>query len=219
MVKGGGGARGRFVGEVELVEPLAVEMGEAGGEALARRRDERDLDRPIFARLEGLDLGLALAHEAQRDGLHAAGRAAARQLPPQDRREREAHEVVERAAREIGLDQLAVEFARMTEGVEHGLLRHLVEDDALHVDAFEGLALPQHLLDVPGDGLALAVGVGREIEVIGAFDRAGDLLQPLLGLGIDRPGHREIVIRPHRAVLGRQVADMAVARQDGVALA
>src|SRR5256885_12698889 len=39
-------------------------------------------------------------------------RAAARQLAPQHRRQREAHEIVERPAREIGIDQLLVDVDR-----------------------------------------------------------------------------------------------------------
>src|SRR6185437_13971588 len=69
--------RGRLGREAELVELLAVEMGEAREEALARGGAELDLDRPVFARLERLDLGLALADEAERHGLHAARRLAA----------------------------------------------------------------------------------------------------------------------------------------------
>ena len=73
---------------------------------------ERGLDGPVFVGLEGLDLGLAVAHEAQRHRLHAAGRAGARQLAPQHGREREADEIVERAAGQIGLDQRRIDLAR-----------------------------------------------------------------------------------------------------------
>src|SRR6266849_1198615 len=81
----GGGARRGLVGDVEFVEALAVEMGEAGGEALARRGRELDLDGPVFARLEHRDLGFALADEAERHRLHPTRRATARQLAPQHR--------------------------------------------------------------------------------------------------------------------------------------
>src|SRR5258708_30274136 len=91
----GGGARRRFVGNVELVEPLAVEMGEAGGEALARGRLELDLDGPVFAWLERLDLGFALADEAERHRLDAARRATAPQLAPQHRPPGESHHGVQ----------------------------------------------------------------------------------------------------------------------------
>ena len=37
---------------------------------------------------------------------------------------------------------------------------------------------------MPGDRLALAVGVGGKNELVGVFDRAGDVVEPLLRLGI-----------------------------------
>src|SRR6185312_11022760 len=213
------GARGRLASKIELVEALAVEMGKAGREALAARGGKLDLDGPILARLEGFDFAFALADQAERHRLHAAGRAASRQFSPQHRRKGKSHEVIERATREVGLDQFAVQFPRMPKGIEHGRFRDLVEDDALDVDTLERLAVLQHLLDVPGDRFALAVRVGGEIDVLGALDRLGDLLEALLGLAGDLPGHGEVLVGTDGAVLGRKVADMAIARQDLVALA
>ena len=169
---------------------------------------------PVLARHERLDLGLALADQAQRDRLHAPGRAGARQLAPQHRREREADQVVERAARQIGLDQRLVEVARVGDGVEHGGLGDLVEHHALDRDAVERALLAQQLEHVPGDRLALAVGVGGEHQGIGALELLGDGVDPAGGLGLQRPAHGEVLVRAHRAVLGRQVADMAVARPE-----
>src|SRR5206468_3438309 len=91
--------------QIELVELAAVEMGEAGLQRLLLRCAEQGIDRPVFAGLEDLDLGFALADQAQRDRLDPAGRTAARQLAPQYRRQREADQVVERPAGEIGVDQ------------------------------------------------------------------------------------------------------------------
>ena len=93
--------------DVEPLEFLSVGAHEARFEGLVPRRRQRGNDRPVFARHEVLDLQLAVANEPQRHRLDAAGRARARQLAPQDRREREADQVVERAAREIGVDQRA----------------------------------------------------------------------------------------------------------------
>ena len=215
----GGGARLGFAVEIEAVELLAVEMRQPRGEAVARLGLELDLDRPVFARLERLDLAFALADQAQRDRLHAAGRAAARQFAPQHRRQRESDEIVEGAAREIGVDQFAVDLARVTECVEHGVARHLVEDDALDVDILQRAARLQHLPHVPGDRFAFTVGVGREEQLVGAAHRFGDRLHVLLGLAVDLPRHVEIGIGAHRAVLGRQVADMAIAGDDLVVAA
>ena len=135
--------------EIELVELAAVEMGEAGLQGLFLGGAEEGVDRPVFAALEDLDLGLALADQAQRHRLHAAGRAAARQLAPQHRRQGEAHQIVERPAGEVGVDQRLVELARMGDGVEHRLLGDGVEGDALDVDALQRLAAAQHVLHMP----------------------------------------------------------------------
>ena len=152
--------------------------------------------------------------EAQRHRLHAARRTRTGQLPPQHRREREADEIVERTAREIGVDQLLVDLARMRHRIEHGGFGDRVEDDALDLGLAERLPLAQSLQHVPGDRLTLAVGVGCENQPVGAFDGVGDVLQTLLRPGIHLPDHLEVVIGVDRPVLGGQVADMAVARQD-----
>jgi hypothetical protein len=67
---------------------------------------------------------------------------------------------------------------------------------------------------VPGDGLALAVRVGRQNKGIGAFEGMGDIVHPLLGLGVDLPEHLEIIVGIDRSVLSRQVPDMAKGGQD-----
>ena len=122
------------------------------------------IDRPIFLRLERLDLRLAVADEPKRDRLHAAGRAGAGQLPPQHRRKREADEIIERAAGEIGVDQRLVDGARVRDGLEHGVFGDGVEHDPLAPACRSSAFLLQHFEHMPGDGLALAVGVGGEDE-------------------------------------------------------
>ena len=215
----GGGARLGLAVEIEAIEPLAVEMGEPRGEGLACLGLELDLDRPVFARFERLDLGFALADQAQCDGLDAAGRAAARKLAPEHRRQGETDEVIERPAGKIGFDQLAVDLARPAKRLEDGVLRHLVEDDPLDVEMLQRPAGFQHLVYMPGDRLALAVGVGGEEQAIGAAHRLNDRLDVLFGLAVDLPRHRKIRVREDRAVLGRQIADMAIARDDLVVAA
>ena len=102
----------------------------------------------------------------------------------------------------------------MTERVEDGVAGHLVEHDALDVDVLERSAILQHLADMPGDRLAFTVGVGGEEQPVGAVHRLGDRSHMLLGLAVDLPRHREIGVGQDRAVLGRQVADMAIAGDD-----
>ena len=188
---------------------LAVGADEARLELLAARRGQRRHQRPIFARDEFLDFELAVADEAQRHRLHAAGGARARELAPQHRREREADEVVERAAGEIGVDQGAVDLARVLHGVEHRLLGDGVEHHPLDRLLLERVLLLQHFEHVPGNRLALAIGVGGEDELVGPLEGAGNVVEPLLGLVVDLPDHAEIVLGVDRAVLGRQVPHMA----------
>jgi len=108
--------------------------------ALVRRQN--GVDGPVLVGLEDLDLPLAVAHEPQRDRLHAARGPCARQFAPEHRREREADEVVERPAREIGRNERRVELARLRKGRKNRLLCHGVEGDALDLDAlFERLLL------------------------------------------------------------------------------
>ena len=117
--------------DVEPLDLLAVGADEARLEGLAARRRQRRHQRPVFARDEFLDLELAVADEPQRHRLHPAGRARARQLAPQHRREREADQIVERAAGQIGVDQRPVDLARMLHRLGHRLLGDGVEDHAL----------------------------------------------------------------------------------------
>jgi len=170
-----------------------------------------------YSRDEALDLQLAVGDEPQRDRLHAAGRAGARQLAPKDRGEGEADEIIQRAAREIGVHQRAVDGARILHRLRHRLLGDGVEDDALDLLVLDRLLLFEHFKHVPGDGLAFAIRVGGENQGFGALHGLGDVSQPLGGLGVDLPDHLEVVLRIDRAVLGRQVAHMAKGSQDLVA--
>ena len=179
----------------------------------ARRRQLGD-DRPVFLGDEFLDFQFAVADEPQRDRLHAAGRARARQLAPEHRREREADQIIERAAGEIGIDQRGVDGARMLHRLGHRLLGDRVEDDALDRLVLQRVLFVERLQHVPGDGLALAIGVGGQDQRVGVLQGVGDVVDALLRLGVDLPEHLEIVVRIDRAVLGRQVADMAKGGQD-----
>ena len=125
----GCGVRARA--NVEPGDFLAVGADEPGDEGGAGRGFEMRDEGPVFARDEGLDLELAVADEAQGDGLNPAGRARTGQFAPQYGREVEADEIVQRAAGEIGVDQRLVDLARILHGLEDRRPRDRVEDDAL----------------------------------------------------------------------------------------
>ena len=89
---------------------------------------------------------------------------------PQHRRHLVPDEAVEDAPALLRLDQLHVELAPVRDRVVDRLAGDLVEHHAL--DRHLG---PEHLDEVPRDGLALAVLVGREVELVGALQRAPQL--------------------------------------------
>ena len=105
----------------------------------------------------------------------------------------------------------------MLHRIEHRLLGDGVEHHPLDRLLLERLLLLEHFEHVPGDGLALAVGVGRQDELARALHGAGDVVEALLGLVVDLPDHAEIGLGIDRAVLGRQVPDMAEGGQHLVA--
>jgi len=67
---------------------------------------------------------------------------------------------------------------------------------------------------VPGDRLALAIRVGGEDELVGIFDGVGNFPDDFLRLTIHVPVHVEVVVGFHRAILGRQVADVPIGGDD-----
>ena len=176
-------------------------------------------DRPIFARNELFDLKLSIADDAQRDRLHPPGRARAGQLAPQNRRQVEADQIVERAARPVGVDERLVDLARIAHRLLDGVLGHSVEHHAIDALVLEQLLALENFVDVPGDGLAFPVRVSREDHAVGVLNRAADIAHPLGGLRVDFPAHREIVVRIDRAVLRREIPHMAERGVDLVVLA
>ena len=208
-----GSCRG-FGLDVELGQLVAANGVECRGEFSALGSRERAVDGPEFLGAEGFDLKLAVADDAQRHGLHAARRTRARQLAPQHRRQREADEIVKRPARQIGIDEGRVDVTRMLHRLQNRLPGDGVEDDALDRLALERPLFLEHLQHMPGNRLALAVGVGGEDQPVVILEGGGDVGKPLGRLAIDLPGHVEILVRAHRSILGREIADMAIGGQD-----
>ena len=169
----------RLVGNVELLQALAFEAGQPGLELLVPRRAEDGGDLPVFLADEALDLELAVADEPQRHRLHPARGTCAGQFAPQHRRQREADQIVERPARQIGVDQRRVDLARIGHCVEHRLLGDGVEHHAADRLVLQHALALQHFEHMPGNGLALAVRVGGEDQPVGILHRIGDLGQPL----------------------------------------
>ena len=155
--------------------------GAAGGEGAGQV--------PVLGGAEGDALALPLDDQPGRDGLDAAGRQPRHDLLPQDRRDLVAVEAVEDAAGLLGVDQALVELARVGDGVLDRVLGDLVEDHP--VDRDLGL---EHLLQVPGDGLALAVLIGGEEELVGLGEQLLELPDLRLLVGVDDVERLEVVL-------------------------
>ena len=139
---GGGRERrldlGRAHGVVdgELLDFFALKIGQFGAE-FPVPGGEVGLDGPVFARHEFLDLLFALDDQPQRRTLHPAGREAAAHLFPQQRRQIEADQIVERAARLLRINKVERQRTRLLDGVLNGGLGDFVKLDAVHRLAVE----------------------------------------------------------------------------------
>ena len=203
-------------GLVGHVERLAVDAHELGGERLAGRGRQDRLDRPVLAGRERVDGALALHDQADRDRLDAAGGQAAHDLARQERAQRVAHEAVDDAPGLLGVHEVLVDVARVGERLADGGLGDLAEGHAAGL----GRGDVGRLGDVPGDGLALAVEVGGEIDHVAAARGAGDVVDALAAVGADDVLGLEVVVDVDAElalarVLG-QVAHVAVGGEDAV---
>ncbi len=209
------GRRGICSVELEL---LAVEGGEARRELGRNLARELRVDRPVLDRDERFDLALALADDAEGDGLDPAGGEAPPDLLPEQVRDLVSDEAVDDAPGLLGVDALRVDLARVFHGREHGLLGDLVEAHPTKRRRLAGSGL-QRLAQVPGDGFALAVGVGREIDRVRGLGRALELVDRLLFSGEHFVGRLVGVLAIDTQALARQIPHVAVRGHDLEALA
>ena len=127
-----------------------------------------------------------------RGGLHPSRRESRPQLLPEHRRDLVTVEPVEDAARLLCLDEAFVDLARVGERLLDRALRDLVEDHAAHRDA-----RLEHLAEVPGDRLALAVFVRGEVELARVLRELPELLDLVLLVGGDDVERLEVLVDVH----------------------
>ena len=160
----------------------------------------------IFLGQEGVDLIFAVADHLRRHGLHAAGGEALFYLRPEDGADLVAHQAVEHAPRLLGVDAVDVNAARVLDGGLDGLHRHFVELDAaggMLVDA-------QHIGQMPGNGLALAVRVGGEIDLRGRARLLADAVEDVAASADGDVLRLEVVLRGNADLRFGKVAHMSL---------
>ena len=132
---------------------------------------------------------LALDHDAGRNALHATGRQARADLLPQHGRHFIAVQPIEQASRLLRVDQATIELAWILDGFTDRLRRDLVEHHA-----FDRHPRVQHLEQMPGDRLALAILVGRKIDLVDRLHQALQLLDLLAPIGRHHIQRLEVVV-------------------------
>ena len=152
---------------------------------------QRDVETVELGRPERADLAVAVDQDTERHRLHASGGERRREAPREQRRHRVADETVKETTCLLGVDQGVVDTARSVERRTHGVGRDLGEGDA--AEALLGTA--EKLAQVPGDGLALTVEVGRQVDgtrCAGTAELRGDGLLPGYDLVVGSPAARDV---------------------------
>ena len=179
------------LGEVApLRDASSVDRGEARGEGA--RFVGRD-DVPVLRGDELHPLALAFDDEPRRDRLNAAGREPLHDLPPEHRRDLVAVQPVEDAARLLRVDEPVVDLARLAERALDRRPRDLVEDHPpdRHLRV-------EHLAQVPGDRLALAIFVRREQQLVGVLELRLQVGDDLLLARVDDVERLEVLVDVRR---------------------
>ena len=173
------------------------------------------VEQPVLFRHKRLPFLLAVHNQAQGHGLHAPGRDAPFHFLPKQRRNFVAHQAVKNAPGLLRVKQVGVKLTRVFNRLPHRAGGDFVELNPLYIVVFR----PDKFGHMPGDRLALAVGVGRKIHGVG------------LGGGRFQPGHHfflarnnfilrsEIVRLVHPQSAGRQIAYMPHAGFHGKVIA
>ena len=193
----------RLAVQLHLLLPAVeagLELPQVGGDA-----GEISVQGPVLLGDEGLDVGLPLAHQPGGHRLHPPGGQAPADLLPQQGGDLIAHDAVQHPARLLGVHQIHIDGPGVGDGVVDHLLGDLVEGHPVGLVVRDA----QHLLQVPGDGLALPVGVGGEEHFLtllgGFFQLVNDLFLALDGLVVQF----KAVLHVHAQLALGQVAHMA----------
>jgi hypothetical protein len=144
--------------------PISAFWPFAEGARQVRRllRRQVGVDGPVFLLLTNARISRSRSTITARHGLHAAGGEAAAHFVPQQRRDLVAHQPVQHAARLLRVHQVDVDLAGFSKPSD-GLLGDLVEHHAVELRAAV-LFFRELFLQVPADGFAFAVRVGRQVD-------------------------------------------------------
>ncbi len=167
--------RGHGLGFVQRLEGFAFLAGHFKAHIGALGGTQVGVDFPVLFRDERTNLTLTLHHQLHRNRLHTAGGQATGDLGPQQRRDHITHHAIEETPCLLGIDAVDIQLARLGEGFLDGFLGDFVEHDALVAAVVTADGFPQ----VPGNGLAFAVQVRREIDGVSILGEPAQLFDDL----------------------------------------
>ena len=170
---------------------------------------------PVFIGLKVFDLLFPVVDQPHRHALHTACGQTAAHLAPQKRTELIAYQTVQHAARLLGVEQIFINGTGMGHTLLHAFFGDLVKGDAVGLVGVQ----PQNVCQMPADGFAFAVRVGRQQHAVGVFGLALQLLDELF-FALDADVLRGIAMLHINAQLRcGQIADMTHAGGDLVVIA
>ena len=168
---------------------------------------------PVLFRLEGPDLVLPVHNQSGGHGLNTARGQTPPHLLPQQRGQFVANDSVQNPACLLGIHQTIVNISGMLDRILHYLFRNFIKGHPL------GLVVGQiqKLLQVPGNGFALPVRVGCEVDGVSLGGIGLEFFnERLLAPDGDILGS-EIMLDVHAHFALGQVPQVAHAGLDGVA--
>ena len=171
------------------------------------------IDGPVFARHERRNFVLAAADHAQSGTLHAARGQSRAHFLPQQGREIESHQKIQGAPGLLGIHQVDRQLTGTRHRLANRVLGDLIEDHALDFFVLEFTLSFEELVQVPRNGFALAIGVGREKQRLGLLEGARYGVDVFLVAFDHLILHGEVVRRVDGAFLRHEVANATVRKQ------
>ena len=175
-------------------DTFAVHFPQGGGKLGATRLGSQPRHQiPVFSSRKTHPVAFPVDDHAGRHRLHSSGRQAGTNLAPQQGGDFVADQAVENTAGLLGVDQVSVQLAGMAQGVVDSVFGNLVKHHAFHGD-FRF----QHLHQVPGNSLPLAVLISGQQEFVGLFQPGFQLADFLFLIPVNHVIWLEVVIQVNR---------------------
>ena len=181
--------------------------------SLLGRRFEFGGNIPIFLRDESLDLPLPVHDQTGGYALHTAGRQSLLDLSPKQRADLVAHQTIQCAPRLLRVHPIHINGPGMADRILHGLFGNFMEFDAALLRRIN----IQHIGQMPGNGLSLAVRVGCEINHVRALGFLADARQNIAPAPNGDILHGKVVAGVYTDLRFRQVADVPLRGFDLIA--